>query len=138
MCARSRTKENQVLGTEFFKLEHSKPLFNKNNLLTVYHLYKYYCLLEMFKIIKLRMPISLYSQFSKSSRRDNLFKTPFPSTSFVYQSSHMWNVCHKTSAINPIDFTTPIIYFKTKIKNELLKIQKLFSEDDWLAPNHDN
>ena len=39
-CARSRSKEQQILRTEFYELEHSKKLFNENNMLTVYSLYK--------------------------------------------------------------------------------------------------
>ena len=35
-CARSRSKEQQILGAEFYELEHSKKLFNENNMLTVY------------------------------------------------------------------------------------------------------
>ena len=90
-------------------LEHSKPLFNKNNLLTVHHLYKYCCLLEMFKIIKLRIPIALYSLFTRSNRRENCFITNSPSTSFIYQSSHMWNNCY-------IDFSSAVAKFKKIIK----------------------
>ena len=135
-CARTRAKEYQLLSTAFFEKEHSKPIFNKNNLLTVHHLYKYYCLLEMFKIIKLRMPISLYSMFNRSNRRINYFITPSPSTSFIYQSTYMWNTCHKHSKTFPIDFSTSINCFKTKLKNELLNVQKLFSEDSWLPPNY--
>ena len=74
-AARVRPRELQKLGAEFYDLEHSKPLFNKNNLLTVHHLYKYCCLLEMFKIIKLRIPIALYSLFTRSNRRENYFIT---------------------------------------------------------------
>ena len=49
-----------MLGTEFYEREHSKPLFKKYNFLTVHNLYKYHCLLEMFKIVKLRKPMPVY------------------------------------------------------------------------------
>ena len=58
--ARGRPRELQKLGAKYYELEHSKPLFNINNLLTVHHLYKYCCLLEMFKIVKLMIPIAFY------------------------------------------------------------------------------
>ena len=80
-CVRTRPRESQKLGKEFYEQEHSKPLFNDNNPLTVYQLYKYHCTLEMFKIVKLRLPISLYSLFNMSNRRENYFITPNPSTS---------------------------------------------------------
>ena len=60
--ARSRPKKQRILGTEFYKLEHSKKLLsNENNMLTVYSLYKYYWILELLKKVKLRLPISIYS-----------------------------------------------------------------------------
>ena len=77
-------RESQKLGKEFYEQEHSKPLFNDNNLLTFYQLYKYHCTLEMFKIV------SLYSLFNMSNRRENYFITPNPSTSFVYQSAFVY------------------------------------------------
>ena len=138
-CARSRSKEQQILGAEFYELEHSKKLFNENNMLTVYSLYKYHCLLELLKIVKLRMPISiLYSLFNRSPRHDNYFITPKPSTSFLYQSTHMWNSCCKISSHpESLNFTTPIITFKNKLKNALLNVQKFGDENKWHAFNHD-
>ena len=79
-CVRTRPREFQKLGKEFYEQEHSKPLFNDNNLLTVYQLNTYHCTLDMFKILKLRLPISLYSLFNMSNRRENYFITPNPST----------------------------------------------------------
>ena len=32
-CARSRYKDQQILGAEFYELEHSKKLFNENNII---------------------------------------------------------------------------------------------------------
>ena len=137
-CARSRPKEHQILGPEFYELEHSKKLFNENKLLTVYSLYKYHCLLELLKIVKLRMPISIYSLLYRSPRRDNYFITPKPSTSFLYQATHMWNACYKISSCpESLNFTTPIVSFKNKIKNVLLNVQKLYDENTWYVSNHD-
>ena len=57
-CARTRSYANRILGTEFYKKEACKPLFDLNDLLTVHSLYKYHCLLKRFKIIKFRKPMS--------------------------------------------------------------------------------
>ena len=76
------------------KLRHIQQHIEISNIPTVHHLYKYCCLLEMFKIIKLMIPIALYSLFTRSNRRENYFITNRPSTSFIYQSSHMWNNCY--------------------------------------------
>ena len=96
--ARSRPKEQHIRGTELHELEHSKELFNQNIMVTVYSFYKYPSLLEFLKIVKLRMPISIYSLFHMSPRRDNYFITPEPPTKFLYQSTHMWNTCCKISS----------------------------------------
>ena len=136
-AARVRPRELQKLGAEFYELEHSKPLFNKNNLLTVHHLYKYCCLLEMFKIIKLRIPIALYSLFTRSNRRENYFITNSPSTSFIYQSSHMWNNCYRVSESTNIDFSSAVAKFKKIIKFALLSTQKLYENNIWCLSNYD-
>ena len=136
-CVRTRPRETQKLGKEFYQQEHSKPLFNDNNLLTVYQLYKYHCTLEMFKIVKLRLPISLYSLFNMSNRRENYFITPNPSTSFVYQSAFMWNSCYKISSLYNIEFSTAIVTVKHKLKTVLLNAQKQFDKSIWFPNNHD-
>ena len=136
-CVRTRPRESQKLGKEFYEQEHSKPLFNDNNLLTVYQLYKYHSTLEMFKIVKLRLPISLYSLFNMSNRRENYFITPNPSTSFVYQSAFMWNSCFKLSSLYNIEFSTAIVTVKHKLKTVLLNAQKQFDKSIWFPNNHD-
>ena len=136
-CARTRPKESQILGKEFYELEHSKPLFNDNNLLTVFNLYKYHCQLEMFKIMKLSSPISLFSIFKVSHRRENLFITSTPSTAFIYQSTYIWNKCHKISKYNNIGFNSSIAQTKNKVKNSLLIAQKQYERDTWCSKNHD-
>ena len=40
-AARTRPKTMQKLGPEFFQLEHTKPLFNSNNIFTVHNLFNY-------------------------------------------------------------------------------------------------
>ena len=91
-------------------------------------LYKYRCTLEMFKIVKLRLPISLFSWFNMSNRRENYFITPNPSTSFVYQSAFMWNSCYKLSSLYNIEFSTAIVTVKHKLKTVLLNAQKQFDK----------
>ena len=127
--ARTRTRADQKLGNEFYEKEHTKPLFRINNLLTVHNLYKYTCLCEMFKIVKLEHPPSLFSLFHKSPRRPEFFITPSPSSSFIYQSSHMWNSCHKTT--DGINFSTSVNVVKQKLKKGLLEMQSSQGADDW-------
>ena len=59
-CARARPFGDQKLGAKFYSKEHTKPIFNETKLLTIQNLYKYHCILEIFKIIKFRTPYSLF------------------------------------------------------------------------------
>ena len=65
----------------------------------------------MFKVVKLRIPISIYELMKRSQRRDNNFISLHPSSLFDYQASNFWNKCHKPSST--IDFTTSINIVKT-------------------------
>ena len=91
----------------------------------------------LLKIVKLRLPISLYSLFNMSNRRENFFITPNPSTSFVYQSAFMWNSCYKLSSLYNIEFSTAIVTVKHKLKTVLLNAQKQFDKSIWFPNNHD-
>ena len=113
-CVRARPFELQKLGADFYDREASKPLFNKRNFLTVHSLYKYHCLLEMFKMIKQHSPIPLYSLFKKSPRRVGYLISPPLSTLFAFQASSLWNQCLKQSS--KIDFTTSIAVVKSRLK----------------------
>ena len=44
-AARTRHIDNQKLGPEIFEKEHTKPLFNNYEILTVHNLYNYHLLL---------------------------------------------------------------------------------------------
>ena len=131
-CARTRSYENRILGKEFYEREPSKPLFNNNSILTVHNLHKYHCLIEMFKIIKLHMPISMYELFKQSRIRDDKLISLSPSTLFDYQASNLWIRCRKSE----MDFTTSIQTVKLKLKNSLLTKQSEFGSD-WHSYNFD-
>ena len=134
--ARSRPAEAQRLGVEFYQREHTKPLFNNQQILTVCNLYHYHMLLETFKIIKTRTPISLYSCFTQSTRKETLLITPSYSENFVYNASMMWNIfrtCPEGSKIS--DFIVGISYIKTKIKALLFRRQKLGDIEEWDESN---
>ena len=86
-CARTRPRGEQILGSAFYSREHSKPLFNTQKMLTVHNLYIYHCCLEIFKILKFRTPISLYSRYSCSKRKPTLILTKTPSMHFIHKSA---------------------------------------------------
>ena len=120
-CARIREYGSQILGQEFFEREHSKPLFTQYSLLTVHNLHRYHCILETYKIIKLRTPISIYGTFLRSTRRDCRLTPPTPSCNFTYTAASLWNAFQQSARIE--DFTVPIGSLKRSLKYCLLAAQ---------------
>ena len=93
-CARARPFGNQKLGPDFFMQEHTKPLFHKHKILTVQNLYSDFTFMDVFKIYKFRMPISLFEQYEYSRRSCHThiqIIPPKPSDNFIYRSSILWN-----------------------------------------------
>ena len=132
-CARTREIDLQRLGHEFYEEEHTKPIFTHNDLFTVHNLYRYHCIIETYKIIKLRQPIAMYSLFNRSWRRDNLLITPSPTHNFTYMSANLWNKYRQSAGIQ--DFTTPICSLKTTLKRSLLDSQRRYDPDVWRDVN---
>ena len=130
-CARARPYENQILGSEFYIKEHTKPLFNSNNLMNVYNLYFYHCSTDIFKILKFRSPISLSSLFTISSRlgKDTLLLTQSPSDSYVYRVGVMWNFVRQELSIN--EFSTKFSHMKSAIRSYIYKAQKEGDPEQW-------
>jgi hypothetical protein len=132
-CARSREYGSQILGQEFYEEEHTKPLFTRHDMLTVHNLYRYHCIVETYKVIRLRQPIAIYGLFNRSRRRDDLLITPTPSHNYTYMSASLWNKYRQSSGLQ--DFTTAICTLKTSLKRSLLDSQKRYDRDTWCDLN---
>ena len=130
-CARTRSIVNQTLGDKFFTKEHTKPLFNKNMIFTLQNLYYYHMTLNTYKILNTRVPISLYSMFTLSKRKETLLITPFPSKNFAYNACCIWNNIRELLSVNEFGVNT------SKIKNYLRKLlytrQNLGDQQEWSA-----
>ena len=134
---RSRAYGAQVLGSDFYVREHSKPLFNIQNIFTVQNLYNYHTLLDTFKIIKNHTPISMYSCFTISHRKDSLLITPSHSHNFMYNASSLWNM-YRTCAADAVhaqNFSAGIGYTKNRIKALLLHRQRIGDQEEWADTN---
>ena len=95
-CARTRTYEEHRAPKNYV-LEHTKPLFNKHNILSLENLYKYHSFMEIFKLLKFKVPKSLSELFIKSTREQRRTLT-LPNISlekskqnFVFNGSLNWN-----------------------------------------------
>ena len=72
-CARIRPYGNQILGSEFFCKEHTKPLFKVHGILGFQNIYSYQLCLETLKILKFRYPTILYNNFKFSPRNNCIY-----------------------------------------------------------------
>ena len=130
-CARARPISAQKLSTEFFIKEHTKPLFNTHNILTLQNLYFYHSSCEVFKIFKFHTPIALYELYSFSNRgHKNLFLiTPQPSSCYIYRTSVMFNSVRQNLSIT--DTSVSVMTLKLRLKKFLLTKQLIGEQDSW-------
>ena len=134
-CARTRSFGQQKLTAEFYTREHTKPIFNKNSILSVYNLYTYHCYMETLKILKFHKPISLFEKYSLSSRKPTMLISPLPSRDFIYRSTVIWNIV--SPKLKLIDYSIKIGPVKKLVKNALLSMQHQFHSDFWIVTDHD-
>ena len=132
-CARVRAKENQKLGLNFYTKESSKPIFKKMKLLTVKNVYRQRCIMEIFTIIKYKVPVSMISLVRESERKECKLITPFPSHNFTSQSAWLWNKFK--SVHRSINFSLTTIKIKNILKYSLLEAQNTYYGDNWCEYN---
>ena len=166
-CGRPAAQRGRKQGFTFNKVypkiiykdytkEHTKPLFKKHEILSIHNLYPYYCLLELYKILKFRTPYSLFELLRILDGRSGNLNLAVPMTSlqcqrqnFFYQSTALWNKCYKklltpskavlhsdhTTALNltssEFDFSTKVGSFKTRLRIMLHNLQSSGNETSW-------
>ena len=146
-CARTITYHEHIAPKDYV-LEHTKPLFNKQNILNVDNLYKYHSFMEVFKLLKYKEPISLSKLLTKSTRAQivtlvlpnvNLDKTK---QNFLFSASLNWNniVKHVFERCDPLssgpnkgivvpgsvtnsDLSASIATTKSRVKKYILSLQ---------------
>ena len=131
-CARARPLGSQCLGADFYRKESTKPLFAKHELLTIENLYRYRIIMELFKIVKFRAPMSLYSLLNISDRKDTLMITPSPTKNFIYKSAFHWNTFRKV--LGNLDFYSSCSSVKNLLIQSLLGSQGRYGAD-WCDKN---
>ena len=132
-AVRARPVQEQKLGQEFFEKEHSKPIFNSNEIMTVYNLYNCQLLNSMYKLLKLRTPIAIYSCLKISQRKETLLYVPKQfSESFIYCATTLWNsflTCPEGLLAKSV--TTGLGSIKTKIKELIFRRQSMGDQNEW-------
>ena len=150
-CARVRTID-QHRAERSHCLEHTKPLFNENSLLTLQNLYTYHIFMESCKTLKFCTPSSISNLFQFSPRSEKLLlmlpkvKLEVTKQNFVFRASKIWNDLKdkifskskptKTGLIIPgnsenSDLSSSLAFIKTQLKNVLLSSQKLGDPIQW-------
>ena len=99
-----RPYESQILGSEFYKKDHTKPLFNKHNIMAIHNLYFWHCSTDVFKILKFRSPISLFTLFD------------------VCRAGILWNDIRQEFSID--EFSTKFSTIKSVTRKLIHKKQK--------------
>ena len=95
-CARARTYEEHC-ELKDYTLEHTKPLFKRQELLTVHNLYFKHVFMETFKVLKNRSPFGLFSRYDIREGRNKTglacpkLKLKVSEQNFVYKSITLWN-----------------------------------------------
>ena len=118
----------QILSNNFHAKESTKPIFKQHDLLTVYNLYRLRCIVELFKIMKYRLPIAIYSLFTRSKRKDSLIITPAPSHNFTYKASWLWNLFRNSES--DLDFaSTSCNSLKYKLNVSLVHAQNRYCSE---------
>ena len=94
--------------------------------------YTYHTFMEVFKVLKLRQPISLFEQFDLSLRKETTLITSNPSDTFVSRSASLWNSIAPKFKL--LDYSHNISLAKSNLKRALLEIQHKDNEITW-TPN---
>ena len=150
---------NEQMNRDYSK-EHTKPLFESNNILTVSNLYNYHALTELYKIMKFRTPCSIYSKLHISDRKVllilNKVKFDKHKQQFFYNAAMKWNQISNflirpyeikvinskntdESSSNDIvltyDFTLSVSVLKAKLKKIIMAIQCDGIVNEWTTLN---
>ena len=164
-CIYSDTRKSLKIITIDYSKEHTKPLFKKHNILSIFNLYPYYCLIELYKTLKFRTPYCIFELFQcipNQTGRNLTLKTPIHTLrcqkqTFVHQATLFWNKMHK-KLLNPssvivhsshtnklnlldsecifLDFSTKVATFKSGLKKILFSMQSNGDRIDWTTNNY--
>ena len=92
--------------------------------------------MELFKVIKLRDPITVFEQFTISRRKPTLLIVrDTPADNFVSRSTKIWNQI--TPKLKLSDFSTKISTVRNQLKSALLKLQNSNDKIIWTSADFD-
>ena len=109
-----------------FEKGHTKNVFADKNILSIYSIYYYFTILEMYKLLKYKIPIYLYTLLglNETNTRFILPKLTLKhyQQNFIYQGPRLWNLI--TSNFNCMqNLNLNYLTTKSKVKKILLHMQ---------------
>ena len=166
-CLSRDTRKSLKIITIDYSKEHTKPLFKKHEILSIFNLYPYFCLIELYKVLKFRTPYCVFELFQcipNQTGRNLTLNIPAHNLrcqkqTFVYQTTLFWNKTHKnllkpvkvkihsshTSKLNLLDsdcifldFSTKVAAFKLGLKVYLFQKQSNGGKFDWSINNYES
>ncbi len=126
----------QLLGKDFYSRESTKPLFKAHNIMTIHNLYRFRCMMEVIKIVRTHVPVSLHCLFQQSERKEDLFITPQPSHNFAYNGANLWNKFFEQSNLR--GKLGSIGSIKSQLKSSILAAQCNHDNLTWYDKNFTN
>ena len=110
-------------------------MFKSHSILAFKNLYTYHTFMEALKILKLRVPLSLHDNFSKSLRKETTLISSFPTNDFISRSTTVWNTI--APKLKVLDYSHKISLAKSGLKRALLDIQQTGDMISWTDNNFD-
>ena len=165
-CPCCLTKDNSLkIVYKDYSKEHTKFLFNSHHIITIYNLYPYHLLLELYKILKFRTPYCMYEivcNLNSNNSRGLSLSIPkvllsSQKRTFTYKAIILWNKLHKKllcpftvklhsshkikfdsidTVLSYYDFSTKVSAFKSKLRDLLIDTQRLGIDDSWSVINN--
>ena len=135
-AARTRPIYKQKLGEDFYRKEHTKPLFTKHNILVAQNLYRYMSINEIGKLISTESPHLLFKSihFLNRNRKNLIILLSKAHNEALYSTFNFWNHLTKTLEMsNPHNMVTNIL--KYKVKRYLYTTQKSGDPNNWETHN---
>ena len=154
-CARIRTFEEHKANKNYC-LEHTKPLFNKQKILSLFNLHIYHTFVNTFKVLKTRTPLSLYNLFIQGCRDANFLlllptvNLDISKNNFIFNACKIWNtligeILEKSLPLDEgkfkgtvvqgssrnSDFCATVSFIKSRLKSHLREDQSSGDYVEW-------
>ena len=126
----------QRLDQRYYKKEHTKPIFNRLKIMTIHNLFKYHSINEFYKIIKYRVPYTLFECINTSNRdTSNNVILSVKSNTFLHLAAKFWNSVHKRIITPGKGLETSLGLVKSRMRDIILQFQSNDIPDTWTPSN---